>query len=167
MKKLIRLIILLLVVIIIVFSPIFILKIYERVWELNHKHEYVKKKVKIDSISQQSGFSGRTPSNGNVILYYEDYSKRLYMLDDRKTLIRIQRRKFNNMLDYLDSHKDSIWIWEHAKGKTKYALEEETEMNTKGYLIQIILNIILLTIALYSIVCQIKKWMKSKKNEKK
>ena len=146
----------------IVFSPIYVLKIYEKVWELNHKHEYIKKKVKIDSISQQSGFSGKTPSNGNVILYYEGKSKKLYMLDDRKTMIRIQRRNFENMRDYLISHNDSIWIWEHPNAKAKYALEEETEINNKGYLMQIIINIFLLTIAVYSLVWQIKEWRKPK-----
>ena len=66
-------------------------------------------------------------------------------------------KEYEKTLKYLEEHNDSLLIWYHPKLNGQIALAEENEMNTSGFLLQIILNILFLVTAIGSIIWLIKK----------
>lgn len=147
-------------------------------WYAN-KSDFHKKKVKMDSITiTQDGGTMRGGSKKILIydLHYND--KRIVLKDPTHALFGSKREaaQTKKVLSQLSSYstisvwdnhpkKDSLLIWYHPNINGLYAKEEETEMNTDGFLTQIIINSILLLLALYSILWQVKDWRKPKKKQ--
>ena len=146
-------------------SPLHFLNIKEKAIWLNHKSQFKKRNIKIDSLVLSTESATIENSNMTHIIYY-DNSKFVLISDNSKALFhsKIKTIQTKKTLKYLEEHNDSLLIWYHPTLNGQIAFPEEKEMNTQGFLRQIILNILFLLVAIGSIIWLIKK---NKNNKKK
>ncbi|MDE3743064.1 hypothetical protein [Maribacter polysaccharolyticus] len=165
MRKYILFIISIVLILNLLVSPFYYLNIREKISILIVKNEFEKKSILIDSVrvSSTEGSKRGGKYSSTYYLFYGD--KNITLLDASAALFNSKNTELRTKraLNYLEAHNDSLLIWYHPTINGRYALEEETEMNTDGFITQIIINSILLVIALYSIIWQIKEWRKPKK----
>ena len=149
-------------------TPFNLLNMNEKLGYLLHEKEFKKVLIKIDSLkiphqTSQNRYGGK---KGSIIynLYYSD-GKFLTLKDASKSVFKSEKeiKITKHALEFMRTHNDSIWIWNHPKFKPKYAKYEDTSLDTTGFVIQIVINLILLIIGFYAIRWQILKW-KSKRN---
>lgn len=158
MKKITSFIILILLTLNFLVSPLYFLNIKEKAVWLNHKAQFKKRNIKIDSLILSAESATVENSNITYIIYY-DNNKFVLISDNSKALFHSKKEltKTRKTLKYLEEHNDSLLIWYHPKLKGQIALAEENEINTNGFLLQIILNILFLLIAIGSVIWLIKK----------
>ncbi|SIR18653.1 hypothetical protein [Maribacter ulvicola] len=153
---------------IITFSPFYFLTIEKESKELIHKTEFIKQKVRIDSIDiQTSNIDG--PGAQHYYIYYHNKKDYISLLDYRDVLFSTKKQKqnFNHFLSqtkndstfYLPSN-DSIWIWYHPILEDNYATNEETQLDVSNNILLIVVNSLLLTISISALIWQIKRWTK-------
>lgn len=164
MKKALKFIITIALLINILCIPLFLINISQKSKYLINKSDFIKKDVVIDSLVISSDEGSRKAGNRNILTYYfyYDNEKKIKSVNNTDALFPNSNeiRKSIQALNYFKKHNDSLLIWYHPQIDGQFALKEDTEINTDGYLSQIIINILLLTIALYSIIWQTKKWIK-------
>lgn len=170
LNKITKVILVFIALFIITFSPIYFLTIKREAKELIHQAEFVKQKVKIDSINiQTSNIDG--PGAAHYYIYYHNKGDYISLLDYRDVLFSTEKQKkdFNHFLGltnkdstfYLPSN-DSIWVWHHPILKDNYATMEQSKMDVSNNLFLIIINSILLIISISAVLWQIKQWTKKK-----
>jgi hypothetical protein len=137
------------------FSPAFLYKaiIYGR--NLYHAHDYVKIKIKVDSVHVDSNNAG----DGNIatgVYHIYNYENNLkFSFTDRTGHLLGDDGIIPHMHSYMNLHQDSILIWYNPNSEIKYAREEESEFSrTEDYLF-LIINSILVVIAVLHIRWQI------------
>ena len=170
MKKIISFVILIFLTLNFLASPFYILNIKEKVSWVTNKSEFTKNIIKIDSvkISSEGAGPGATTSQSDILDYYFYYDKGKYinMQDNSKSLFPSKNkiRKTTDVINYLENHNDSLLIWYHPKINGQIACKEDKVMNTKGFLMQILLNLLSLLVAISSLMWLIIK-IRNKKNE--
>lgn len=168
MKKITSLIISILLLLNFLASPFYFINIKEKAVWLKYRTHFRKRKVAVDSVKTMSSNDMSTGLHGNssqpTLHYLFYYGKGKFIdIDDASNAVFHSDKKAlraKQALNYFKTHNDSLLIWYHPIINGKYALEEETEIYTEGYLTQIIINSFLLCIALYSSIWQIKEWRK-------
>ncbi|TVZ09753.1 hypothetical protein JM80_2284 [Cellulophaga sp. RHA_52] len=167
MKKALKFIITITLLINILCIPFTLINISQKSKYLINKSDFIKKEVVIDSLVISSDEGSSKAGNRNILTYYFYYGneKKITSVNNTDALFPNSNeiRKNNEALNYLKKHNDSLLIWYHPRIDGQFALEEDTDINIDGYLTQITINILLLSIALYSIIWQIKKWIKLRK----
>lgn len=170
MKKAISFIVLILLTLNFLASPFHLLNLREKSTWFIHKSEFKKKKIRTDSIlvNNEGGGSGAMTSSSDTSIYYlyYDNGKFISVQDNAHALFHSKKEviKTRSILKYVEEHNDSLLIWYHPTLNGQIALPSETEMNTNGFLIQILLNILLLLVAMGSLIWLIKK-IKNNRNE--
>ena len=147
-------------------TPFFLLSISQKVDFLLKQDNYVRKKIKIDSLVYKNSAGSKSLYHYEN-LYYD--GGRLIVLQNTSEAIfhsKIKLKKRNYGLAYLNQHNDSIYLWYHPSAKGQIALPDEMEVNTDGYRTHVLLKIILVLIALYTLIFLVRR-IKKKKNEKK
>tara|TARA_R110000868_G_scaffold271087_1_gene530582 strand:+ start:6087 stop:6605 length:519 start_codon:yes stop_codon:yes gene_type:complete len=164
MKKMISFIVLILLTLNFLTSPFQMLNLIEKGTWIKHKTEFKRKLIKTDSIvlrdADTSPASRRETSKKTYLHFiYYDKGKFISLQDNSQALFHSKKEliKTRKTLKYLEEHNDSLLIWYHPKLNGQIALAEENEMNTSGFLLQIILNILFLVTAIGSIIWLIKK----------
>ncbi|MEL4309100.1 hypothetical protein [Joostella sp. CR20] len=157
--------------------PFMIINIQEKTLYLIHKSEFTKKKVKIDSVAVRIGTSVGSKSGGpsyyGYDLLYNNLTEKISLTDPNAVVFISKQDKddFNHFSTIHNSgpfylpKNDSIWIWHHHKLKNRYATENELILDTSGFLIQIISNIIMVIIVIWGVIWQINKWIKLKQKK--
>ena len=90
-----------------------------------------------------------------------DYRTIVFSLKQEKEDFKDLWKLINATPFYLPKN-DSIWIWQHDKLKDRYATESELKLDTSGFVIQIISNVLILIIVVWGVAWQTKKWIKLK-----
>lgn len=147
-------------------TPFQYLNLKEKITLLTHKDEFKKLYVQIDStrISRTEGSTrGGSRSALTYYLYYEN-NNYLTLLDASDAILNNQQTELQTRraLEYMNNHNDSLLIWYHPTMNGRVALKEEFELNTNGFVSQVIINSFLLAVAIFSVVLQIKEWRKPK-----
>lgn len=166
-------ILMLLYVWMLMFSPFMIKGIREKTLYLKYKHEFKKEKVQLDSVATRT--SGRSRFGGSsyigLKLLYDNLKEEIRLTDPEAVVFISKQDKedFNHYMKIYNAtpfylpKKDSIWVWQHPTLKNRYATEYETRLDTSGFLLQIILNIIMLLIVISGIIWVVSKWIKKKR----
>ncbi len=169
MKKIISFLILIFLTLNFLASPFYILNIKEKVYWVKNKSKFNKIITKIDSVKISMEGRKSTTAESDILNFYFYYDKGKYinMQDDSKSLFpsKKKKRKITDVINYLENHNDSLLIWYHPKINGQIAYKEEREMNTKGFLAQILLNLLSLLVAISSLIWLIIK-IRNRKNEK-
>lgn len=170
LKKFTKVILVFIVLLVITFSPFYFITIKKETKELIHQTEFVKEKVKIDSIRiQTSNIDG--PGASHYYIYYHNKRDYLSLLDYRDVLFSTakQKKDFNHFLNVTtkdstvySSSNDSIWVWHHPILEDNYATMEESQLDVSNNIFLIIINSILLIISISAVLWQIKQWTKKK-----
>ena len=174
-EKLIKIIMLFFFFCMLIFSPFAIINIKEKFLYLKHKTEFEKKKVEIDSLHIHNGDFHDAPTKLKIYdIYYHNKQDKLSLTDYRTIVFSLNQEKedFKHFWQILDSHtpfyaprNDSIWVWNHPILTDRYATENETNLDTSGFLTQIILNILILIIVLWGVTWQINEWIQLKRKK--
>ncbi|MCF8716168.1 hypothetical protein JM658_15160 [Joostella atrarenae] len=168
MKKIAKIIFVFLLIVNVLATPFTVINLFEKFNYVKHKEDFVKQKMKIDSLIQSRPISTKK-GGGNLPTYflYYDEGKYIQLQDNSEALLMSKKTYMRTIgaLNYLEEHNDSLLIWYHPNINGRYALKEETEMDTDGFMQQIIFNSIMLAIAAYSLLWQINEWRKPKKKQ--
>ncbi len=166
MKKILHLIVFIFLTLNFFASPFNLLNVTKKIPILINKSNFIKTKVKTDSVKNIVSTSGMNSLTTYSHYIYYDKNKLIILQDNPDRLLQSETilRNTRRALKYIQQHHDSILIWYHPTINGQIALSNESEINTKGYLMQIILNIILLIVAILTLRWLILK-IKNKKNE--
>jgi hypothetical protein len=149
-----------------ILSPWFAYKFFVRARNIAYANEYVKKKVKVDSlvvVAESYGYSGH--SNDVYKIYNLEHDLEFAFTDHKGSLIT-ERRGANkiipHMIAYMEQHHDSILIWYHPKAEVKYARDTDVTVSMKEDVIYLTIHGLLVVVAALSIRWQI-RYNKKKK----
>ena len=156
------------------FTPFTILNLKEKFLYLNHENEFTKLRVKVDSIEPVVGsFIGGGSSLHGYDVHY-NHPKGKISLDSPEGDIFIWKqdeedyKHFFKIYDakpfYLPMN-DSIWVWHHNLIQDRYSIKNESSLDTSGFVLQIILNIIMLILVMWGVTWQINQWIKLKRKK--
>ena len=152
-----------LVLIIILFTPFYFLIIYNNSKELIHKTEFKKIKVRIDSLSIESGMSTTEgPSSLNIYEVYFNKKEEVIEFSDPSTILftsKQEKKEFNDFMSRNIGVGDSIWVWHHPKLKDRYAMQNELELDVSNNPFHIFISLILLIISIIALFWQIRRWI--------
>jgi len=171
-SQVLKVILTLLIMFLFFFTPFTVLNLKEKFVYLNHKNEFTKLRVRVDSIQPIVG----TSIGGSSTLYGYDVHynnpKEKVSLDSPEGDVFIWKqdkddyRHFFKIYDatpfYLPMN-DSIWVWHHKNIPDRYAVENEPSLDTSGFILQIILNIVMLILVLWGVTWQINQWIQIKR----
>ena len=156
------------------FSPLFYVSFIKGIKMVYYHIDYKKNKILIDSVNiyETSGPEGG-PGATTYDLFYNKNDLLLRFVDQRELVIG---RMFGDtlripqLLNYMETHHDSIWVWYHPKAQAIYAKEEDIELDITPYKQAAFFNFLGLGLAIYGLfylINQKRKLTKTKTNEKK
>lgn len=170
-KKLFNMVILFIFFLMLIFTPFAFINVKEKSLYLRHKKEFIKKKVKIDSIYTHDGNTRHNTKLRIFDIYYNNNQDMISLTDYRTIVFSLkqEREDFKDFWKIYVSHtpffaprNDSIWVWRHAELKDRYAMKTELNLDTSGFLLEIVLNIIMIIVVISGATWQIKEWIKLK-----
>lgn len=147
------------------FSPLFIYKSIVYGKNIYYARNYVKIKIKVDSVQVEANNAG----DGNIatgvhhIYNYENNLK--FSFTDRTGNVIGDDGVIPDMYNYMIQHHDSILIWYNPKAEIKYAREEENVYSITEDFIHLVINGILVIIAIFHIRWQVQYYKKRKANK--
>jgi hypothetical protein len=143
------------------FSPVFLYNAIVHVKNIYYAHDYVKIKIKVDSVHVESNNAG----DGNIatgVYHIYNYENNLkFSFTDRTGQLLGDDGIIPHMHRYMNLHQDSILIWYNPNSEIKYA-KEESEFPTTEDFLYLVVNSILLTTAVLHIRWQIQYYKKRK-----
>lgn len=151
---------------VVIFSPMYIIELYENIQVIYFSSQYVKMRIKVDSIYVASVTSSDGGSSLSYHYFYnKQYNVKLCLADTEKGEIAKlfgEKPKPLDAYNDLRANNDSIWIWYHPEGVIRYAKKPEKKFSIKKNVVLLIVNSILLSFSVYAIAWQIQYYRKKK-----
>jgi hypothetical protein len=127
------------------FSPFFLYNAIIHGRNIYYAGDYVRIKIKVDSVHVESINSGDGNIGTNVYHIYNNENNLEFSFTDRTGHLLYDDRVIPDMNRYRGLHQDSILIWYNPSADIKYAREEESKFSTaKDYLFLIIDSILVI-----------------------
>lgn len=157
----------------ILLSPGFFTWLIQNIKLIHYSNDYKKIKVKVDSLSIWDDSGPEGGSSLKYILFLNKYNRQIVLTDPKESVTgRIfgDTLKIPQLLNYMETHHDSIWVWYHPKAQTIYAKEDDVALDISPYKQSAFFNFLGLIGAIYGLfylINQKRKSIKAKANEKK
>ena len=158
-----------------VYAPFAFFSVKDKFLYLKHKTEFVKQKVKVDSVEVIETGTHNTGSSSfyGYHLHYNNFQDRVTVISPEKNIIVSKQeaadfKHFNTIYDatpFYMPKNDSIYIWHHSKLQDKYATENQLQLNTSNFVWHIIVNSMILILVIWGLTWQIIQWVKLKREK--
>ena len=157
------------------YAPFAFFSVKDKFLYLKHKTEFVKQKVKVDSVEVIVAGTHNVGVNSfyGYHVHYNNSQDRVTVISPENNIIvsKQEAAEFNhfNEIDnatpfYLPKN-DSIYIWHHSKLQDRYATKQQLHLNTPNFIWHIIVNSIILILVIWGLTWQITQWLKLKRKK--
>lgn len=129
--------------------------------------EYVREKVKMDSMRVSSPLSMKGGKSSAVYDVYIHGLDRQLMIatHERNPFYQSEDSDARHFTGYSQEHQDSIWIWYHPEGELRYARVDRPEFPRREEWVNVIVNgamVAMALCALFGLVCYLIRKKKKK-----